>query len=243
MRAPRIYSDQSLASNSELELDKKAAHHLTRVLRRKAGDSLVLFNGDGHEYPATLTGVERNGATVTTRERVTRATESPLHTHLGISVSKGDRMDWLVQKATELGVSEITPILSQRCEVRLSGERAQKKQAHWQQVVQSACEQSMRNTVPTVHAITPLGHWLKQTDYDTALVLAPGASNIELGSLAKPARAALLVGPEGGLEDNEIAEAVAQDFSPLALGPRILRTETAPLAAISLMQFLWGDFT
>lgn len=240
MRTPRIFIEQSLSANSQLQLDKNAAHHLTRVLRRKAGDALVVFNGEGGEYPATLTEVSRNGATLALGDQQNKTVESPLYTHLGIAVSKGDRFDWLVQKATEMGVNEISPLLTQRCEVKLDAARSEKKQHHWQQIARSACEQSGRNSVPVVHAIQPLDNWLAQTN-GLRFVLAPGEAALSTIE-EKPKTVTLLVGPEGGLEEPEITAAENSGFTRLGLGPRVLRTETAPVAALSVLQWQWGDF-
>ena len=166
--------------------------------------------------------------------------DSPLRVHLGQGLSRGERMDWAIQKATELGVAEITPIVSERCEVRLKDERADKRLAHWQQVAISACEQCGRSTVPLIHPPLLLADWLAQVEADLKLVLHPVAE--PLVSHAKPTSLAFLIGPEGGLNDNEVSQAVAAHFQAARLGPRVLRTETAAAVALSVAQQLWGDF-
>lgn len=199
-----------------------------------------MFDGTGGEYPATVAEVGKRQVTVTTAEHDSREAESPLHTVLGIGVSRGERMEWVVQKATELGVNVIAPLLSERTEVKLSGERAGKKRLHWQQIAISACEQSGRNRVPQILPLQSMAQWTQQVDADARLVLHHRAEGAALASDA-PASAALLVGPEGGLSESEVTTAFDAGFNPLVLGPRVLRTETAPLAALSLLQIAWGD--
>jgi len=167
-------------------------------------------------------------------------TESPLRIHLGQGLSRGERMDWAIQKATELGVSEITPIVSERCEVRLKDERTDKRLAHWRQIAISACEQCGRSTLPVIHPPLLLAEWVKQTAAELKLVLHPVAE--PLTSHPKPGTLAFLIGPEGGLSDNEVAQAAQAGYLPARLGPRVLRTETAPVVALAVAQQLWGDF-
>jgi 16S rRNA (uracil1498-N3)-methyltransferase len=163
-----------------------------------------------------------------------------LQIHLGQGLSRGERMDWAIQKATELGVTEITPIFSDRCEVRLKDERADKRLLHWRQVAISACEQCGRSRVPVIHPPVLLAVWLKQTEAELKLVLHPVAE--PLVSHAKPATLAFLIGPEGGLSDAEVEQAKDNGFHAARLGPRVLRTETAPVVALAVAQQLWGDF-
>lgn len=241
MRSPRIYTSQSLATNTTFALDDEAAHHVARVLRMQNGESLRLFNGDGNEYTAAIASVDRKSVQVAIVDVDASDRESPLAIHLGIAISKGERMDWVIQKATELGVTEITPLISERVEVRLQGEREEKKLAHWQSVAISACEQCARNRIPAIHSPLALATWLDTVSADAKFVLHH-RSEIALDSRTdKPNSVALLIGPEGGLSDIEIALAEKKLFAPLRLGPRVLRTETAPLAALSILQFLWGD--
>jgi 16S rRNA (uracil1498-N3)-methyltransferase len=240
VRCPRIHSPQPLAAHATLELAPEASHHLAKVLRMQRGDALILFNGEGGEYPAVITEIDKRSVTVTTEQFTNSVLESALQLHLGIAMSKGDRMDWVVQKATELGVARITPLSSERVELKLQGERAEKKLAHWRGITIAACEQCGRNRLPDIGDIQTLSRWLEHTQADAKFVLHH-RTEAALDATAKPASAALLVGPEGGLSESEIAAAERQGFAPLRLGPRVLRTETAPLAAISVLQYLWGD--
>jgi len=240
MRNPRIYTQQTLSANSALALDESASHHLARVLRFQVGQTLTLFNGDGSEYAATISAIDKRNVTVSINEAVAVDRESPLAIHLGIAISKGDRMDLVIQKAVELGVTSITPLISERVEVRLQGERAEKKTQHWQGVVIAACEQCQRNRIPQLNPITPLHDWIAQVNADRKFVLHH-RSETSLGEMTKPQSVALLIGPEGGLSDLEIASAEKNNFSALRLGPRVLRTETAPLAALAILQFAFGD--
>jgi 16S rRNA (uracil1498-N3)-methyltransferase len=204
------------------------------------GDALVLFNGEGGEYPATIAAIEKRAVVVTTGQMRETVQESPLQVHLGIAMSKGERMDWIVQKATELGVARIAPLASERVELKLQGERAEKKLAHWRGIAIAACEQCGRNRLPLIDDVSSLAQWLEQTQADAKFVLHH-RTDAALDAGARPASVALLIGPEGGLSEVEIAAAERHGFAPLQLGPRVLRTETAPLAAISVMQYLWGD--
>ncbi len=241
MRNPRIYSPQTLSPNSTLALDADAAHHVSRVLRMQVGDELMLFNGDGGEYRAAIVSIDKKSVRVALRSCDNCERESPLAIHLGIAISKGERMDWVIQKATELGVAQITPLQTERIEVRLSNEREEKKLTHWQAIAIAACEQCARNRIPAIHSPISLAAWLDSVTADIKFVLHH-RSEIALESHAeKPKSIALLIGPEGGLSAAEVVLAEKKKFASLRLGPRVLRTETAPLAAISILQFLWGD--
>jgi 16S rRNA (uracil1498-N3)-methyltransferase len=240
MRTPRIFTGQTLAPDQVVELEPGPGQHVARVLRMGPGDPLVLFDGSGGEFPATLQVVDKKRVTVALGERQDREAESPLWIHLGIAVSRGDRMDWVMQKATELGVSAITPLLTERTEVRLAGERGDKKLRHWRQVTISACEQCGRNRLPLLHQPQDTDQWLQATTADCKLVLHHRAHAASLPGNA-PASLALLVGPEGGLSATEIDRAEAAGYQSLSLGPRVLRTETAPLAALAILQARWGD--
>lgn len=241
MRIPRIHTPQPLAAGQRIDLDDNAANHVARVLRMQAGEQIRLFNGDGQDYPAVLAEVGKRTVAVEIATPVPAASESPLRIHLGQTMSRGDRMDYAVQKATELGVNDITPLHSERCEVRLKGERQEKREGHWQQVAISACEQSGRAVVPNVHPIQTLADWVNSVQADLRLVLHHhSAAPLELST--PPASVALLVGPEGGLTEEEVNLARQAGFLPVAFGNRVFRTETAPVAAISILQWLWGDF-
>lgn len=240
MRIPRIFTDQPLAAQASVTLEENASRHLCQVLRMQSGDALTLFNGDGSSYQAQIEFADKKKALVRVLEATTGDAPPPLYIHLGIALSKGDRFDWVLQKATELGVSRVTPLYTQRVDVKLNRERSEKKQRHWQQVIVSACEQCGRNTLPRLDEPTALAPWLSGLEADQKWVLSPTHSDNFRGA-DQPASAALLIGPEGGLDDSEVELALRSDFKALQLGPRILRTETAPVAAISILQYRWGD--
>ncbi len=243
MREIRVFTNQPLTTGEEVTLDAMSSRHLATVLRLKSGDSISLFNGQGGEFFATVCecGSKRVTASVTHFTDIER--ESPLRIHLGIGMSRGDRMDWVIQKATEVGVTEITPLYTERTEVKLKGDRADKKLCHWQQVCISACEQAYRNRVPVIHPPITANQWLSSVEAEKKLVLHHRSQHSisELGE-QQAASAALLIGPEGGLSAEEIKRAEEHNFMPLTIGPRVLRTETAPIVSISILQSLWGDF-
>ncbi len=241
MRTPRFFTDQPLATGMEIALEPGVSRHIVAVLRLVPGSSVTLFNGAGGEYAATLSGGSPKQANILVGHFSDSDRQSPLTVHLGVALSKGDRFDWVVQKATELGVAQITPLITARTEVRLSAERQQKKCQHWRQVAISACEQSGRNRLPAIVPAVACQEWLSVAA-DVKLVLHPTSANsAPLSRSLIPVSVALLVGPEGGLTDDEVNAAQHLGFTPLRLGPRILRTETAPLAAISIVQAFWGD--
>lgn len=239
MRLSRFFVDAPL-SLGDHELPQDQAHYISRVLRMSEGDAVQLFDGSGQEFRASLLEVGKKRVVVQVSETFAGQVESPLQIHLGQGLSRGERMDWAIQKATELGVNEITPIFSDRCEVRLKDERADKRLQHWRQVAISACEQCGRSRVPVIHPPLLLADWLKQAEADLKLVLHPVAE--PLVSHAKPGSLAFLIGPEGGLTDGEVETAQGAGFHSARLGPRVLRTETAPVVALSVAQQLWGDF-
>ena len=239
MRSYRVHSQSDLKVGQSAVLDERSSHHLARVLRVKVDDAVTVFNGDGYNYYSRISAVTKTHITVDISTKENPSNESPLSTHLGLAVSKGDRFEWAIKKATELGVSSISPILSQRVDVRLSPERWQKKQDHWQQIVISACEQSGRAVVPEVQLPQPLRSWVEVAEADHKFCLHPGLNNAL--PTTPPSSVALLVGPEGGLSDDEVALASNYGFLGLNLGPRILRTETAPLVALSVIGTQWGD--
>ena len=206
----------------------------------RPGDQLVLFNGDGHEYLAELTEVAKRSATATIIRADKPARTSPLKITIGQSVSRGERMDYAVQKTTELGMSTLVPLFSERCEVKLNTERQEKRRQHWQQVAISACEQSLRCDVPDIAEPLQLSEWVKAVDADLKLVLHHHSEQ-PLGEYRTPESVALLIGPEGGLTEAEVALALEHGFKPVTFGPRVFRTETAPVAALSVLQYLWGD--
>lgn len=241
MRLTRIFVDQPLSAGSTIELHADATRHLVTVLRAKVGTEVILFNGQGGEYRATLVEPDNKKCVVFLESFNDIERESPLSIHLGIGISRGDRFDHVIQKATELGVSEVTPLYTERTEVKLKGERADKKLRHWRQIAISACEQCQRNRLPLIHQATTLFNWLENTDAEKRLVLHHRGNRALSDYQEKPKNVALLIGPEGGLSAREIEKANNRNFTHLSLGPRILRTETAPVTAIGLLQFLWGD--
>ncbi|WP_213999960.1 16S rRNA (uracil(1498)-N(3))-methyltransferase [Arsukibacterium sp.] len=240
MRIPRIYTPQSLTVNQSLQLDDDAANHVGRVLRMQAGQALQLFNGDGHNYAATITEVSKKQVSVNITDAQANPVESPLHIHLGQAISRGDRMDFAIQKAVELGVTEITPLFTERCGVKLDGERLSKRNEQWQKIAISACEQSGRSVVPTVHQAVNLDQWLGQSTNSLQLTLDPRAS-ATIKTLTVSQHIRLVIGPEGGFTDTEVAATSNAGFTGIQLGPRVLRTETAALSAISALQLQFGD--
>ncbi|MFT6491686.1 MAG: 16S rRNA (uracil1498-N3)-methyltransferase [Porticoccus sp.] len=244
MRDIRVFTDQPLTPDTEIVLEDNIAHHLTVVLRLKAGTGIVLFNGTGGEYHAILGQVTGKQTRVLITGFTETSRESPLYISLGIGLSRGDRMDWVIQKATEVGVAEITPLFTARSEVRLKGDRADKKNRHWRKIAINACEQCYRNIPPIINAPTSPDLWFQSLATDKKLVLhhrsektVTDLRNQQVNSTA------LLIGPEGGLTDAEISSSLHSGFEPLTIGPRVFRTETAPIVAITLLQSLWGDFS
>lgn len=240
MRIPRLYIDQTINTGELIELEGSSAHYLSRVLRMEAGRPLILFNGQGGEYQAEIHALSKKTVSLKINAHVLTERESPLPIHIGIGISRGERMDWVLQKATELGVTSITPLFTERTEVRLKGERLDKKQQHWQQILISACEQCQRNRLPELNSACALEDWIPQAQDGLRYVLHHRSDG---GLPDNPQRqpVSLLIGPEGGLSDDEISAAQAHQFKALTLGPRVMRTETAPIAALSVLQFLWGD--
>ncbi|QEY60479.1 16S rRNA (uracil(1498)-N(3))-methyltransferase [Pseudomonas sp. C27(2019)] len=239
MSLPRFFVAAPLALGVH-DLPEAQAHYLSRVLRMGVGAALQLFDGSGYEYRGELTSVSKKAVQVQLHERLDGLPESSLRIHLGQGLSRGERMDWAIQKATELGVAEITPLFTERCEVRLNDERAQKRLEHWQQIAISACEQCGRTRVPVIHPPQSLKEWQASVQADLKLVLHPVAQ--PLTEHKAPSTLAFLIGPEGGLTENEVNQAEQHDFQPARLGPRVLRTETAPIVALSVAQHVWGDF-
>ena len=242
MRIPRIYTPQPLAVQDSVTLERAASQHLLTVLRLKPGASLVLFDGSGREFEARLdAGDNRRARILVTAER-THHSESPLRISLAQGISRSERMDYTLQKAVELGVAEIVPVVTERSVVRLNAEHAQRKREHWQRLVISACEQSGRVHVPVVWPVLPLHQFLQESAAAFRLLLDP-AADTALTRISAPTDSGvlLLIGPEGGLSTAESGAAQAAGFAAVRLGPRILRTETASVAALSLLQGLWGD--
>ena len=252
MRNPRIYQAESFTVGQTQSLSDDAFGHTVRVLRLKEGDSITLFNGvleqdtdqpSYYEYQAKLCNVGKKKADIEIISKNVVANESPLNIHLGQGISRGERMDFTLQKSVELGVNTITPIFTERCGVKLNGERLEKKREQWQKIVISACEQSGRCTVPVVEQAIYLDDWLKQETSALKLNLHPKAQHSIMSLPIESKRVRLLIGPEGGLSDDEIMRANDAEFHDVLLGPRVLRTETAALMAITVLQCRYGDLT
>lgn len=244
MRVTRTHIAQSLSPGTQLELPEAAANHLLRVLRLKPGDALVLFNGDGFDYHARIIHAERRCTTVAVGERMAARAESPLRIVLAQGIARGEKMDWVLQKATELGVHGIVPIRTEWTEVRLDAERAERRHQHWQGVIAAACEQSGRACVPALTVAHELGTWAASLPAGSLrLALDPdGEQSLHQCPRPEPEQnVVLVVGPEGGLSGRDLATLRAAGFCGLRLGPRVLRTETAGLAALAALQALWGD--
>ncbi|MCA1768468.1 MAG: 16S rRNA (uracil(1498)-N(3))-methyltransferase [Halomonas sp.] len=243
-KAPRIHVAADFIVGGDVVLPEGPARHVARVLRLGEGAPLRLFDGSGLEASVVLVEASRKRVVVRIESIANGEGESALIVHLGQAISKGDRMDYAIQKAVELGVAAITPLYTEHGDVRLRGEREVKKLAHWQAVAISACEQCGRARVPPVHSPMALADWLAERDEALRLVLHP-ATDFEAKALLEcevaPASVALVIGPEGGLAEVEVEAARARGFAPLSLGPRILRTETAPVVALSLLQHRFGD--
>ena len=242
MRLTRVYADQPLVPDAEVLLPEDAAYHVARVLRLRAGSPLLLFDGSGADFRGEIVAVEGDKVRVLVGERSAGLRESPLAITLVQAVSRSERMDWTLQKATELGVKRIQPVLSARSVVRLDEQQAAKKLRHWQAIVAGACEQCGRSVLPEVRAPLDLSRYLAEAPREgQRLVLSPSGPASLAGLASAAARVELLIGPEGGLDDAEIEAAARAGFSPVRLGPRVLRTETAGIVALAVLQALWGD--
>ncbi len=241
MRISRLFVEHALAESSVITLETGAAHYLRNVLRLKKGFLLTVFNGKGGEYAATVAEVSRKSVSLNIGEWRDVNLESPLTIELGLSVSRGERMDVAIQKATELGVAVITPVITQHCVVKLTDERRLQRHHHWQNIVYRACEQCGRNIPPTLNVTLDLADWLNSDVALSRIIFEPGKTNT-LKTYAKPeGGVAVLIGPEGGFSEQEVTDAEHAGFSALGFGPRVVRNETAAIASIAAMQVLWGD--
>lgn len=242
MRIPRVYFPHPLKESLEVTLSGQPATHIIKVLRMKEGALLSLFNGEGGEYLCEIQLVSRSQLELLVKTFSPRDNESPLSVTLLQGVSKGERMDFVMQKSVELGVTRIVPVMMERSVVNLKGERSEKRREHWQKVVQSACEQSGRNRVPEVSSICKLPEYLASNTAELGIILQPNGA-VMIKELLEPTSRSItvLIGPEGGMSDREIALAEAARFSSVQVGPRILRTETAALTVVALLQAQWGD--
>lgn len=246
MPKTRIYQNSKFTLHDILKLSDDAFGHIVRVLRLVEGDSIALFNGtEAVQYAAKLVEVKKKHASVEILSQTLIDNESPVNIHLGQGISRGDRMDFTLQKSVELGVNKITPLFTERCGVKLSADRLAKKHEQWQKIVISACEQSGRCIVPEVAQPMHLQAWLAQETKALKLNLHPKAQHsimtLPLLTSEKEKRVRLLIGSEGGLNDDEINQANKADFQDVLLGPRVLRTETAALTAITALQCRFGD--
>ena len=243
---PRFYCDLPLTPGTILDLPEGVAHHI-QVLRLQAGDTIQLFNGDGHDYVAEVAEVHKRRATVQVHSSQAHDAELPFAVQLAQALPEGSKMDWIIEKAVELGVGSIQPLAARRSVVRLSGERAEKKRAHWQGVISAATEQCGRTRLATLEPLREFGEWVGAANLDQGrpaqrILLSPRATQ-PLGQWAReawPQPVCLLIGPEGGLAPEEEAQAVAHGALALSMGPRILRTETAGLAALAVLAAAWG---
>lgn len=236
MKNVRIYQPGLYSIGDTVELSATASQHVGTVLRMQSGEPLTLFCGDNREFPAVIATVQKKKVFVFINAAHEVNRESPRSIHLAQSISKGERMEMVIQKAVELGVSSVTPLLTTYCVVRLDNERFEKKRQQWQGIAIAACEQSGRNTLPIIHPLCTFDTYLQQCQATMKMILDPYTTNTWQDLSRQEGDIALLVGPEGGFSEEEIAQAKASKFQPLSLGPRILRTETAAIAALSVIQ-------
>jgi 16S rRNA (uracil1498-N3)-methyltransferase len=239
----RLFVSGALINGAEVELEGDRARYLGKALRMRPGDLLTVFNGEGTEWPATIMRISKGSVSLELGESFDAGTESRLKIHLVQGISRGERMEFVVQKATELGVKRITPVLSEYSMVKLNADRAEKRRDHWQKIATSACEQSGRTRLPLIDLPVPLKNWFgtKTDKVDAELILSPGAAT-PLASISAPeTKVCILIGPEGGFSDAECEDAAVAGFQAVSIGPRVLRTESAAIAALAVLQSLWGD--
>ncbi|MBV8801908.1 MAG: 16S rRNA (uracil(1498)-N(3))-methyltransferase [Gammaproteobacteria bacterium] len=242
MTIARIFQNTSLLLNDTLRLDDQASHHISRVLRSKVGDFITLFNGQGGEYRCHIIHIDKKYVTVSIKEFINPQMESSLELYLIQGISRGEKMDYTIQKAVELGVKKIIPLFTERSTVKLDKDRREKRLSHWQAIAIAACEQSGRNIIPEILLPESFENGLSSLRVDVGFVLSPHTSSpLSEFTIQSNQRVALLIGPEGGLTYQEIQRALLFKFYALSLGPRILRTETAAVAAITALQCRFGD--
>mgnify|MGYP006281893499 FL=1 len=241
MRVSRLYVAQPLNVGEQLSLNEDASHYVRTVLRLKQDQAIILFNGQGGDFAGHFTEVSRKTVRVQINEKLPRDVESPLRISLGMGISRGDRMDWAVQKAVELGVHSITPLMTERCVIKFDTEKKQQRRQHWQHIVQHAAEQSGRSVLPALQEVVHIHDWVR-TQQGLKVFLDPYAEQTLADIQPDAMHLTLLSGPEGGFSDQERQLAKAAGFIPVRMGARILRTETAVLAALAAAQSLWGDF-
>ncbi|OGT47618.1 MAG: 16S rRNA (uracil(1498)-N(3))-methyltransferase [Gammaproteobacteria bacterium RIFCSPHIGHO2_12_FULL_41_20] len=242
MPASRIFQATPFQVNTVIVLDKPASHHLMRVLRVNVGEKVTLFNGQGGEYHARIQHMDKHHVTAWVEAHIPHEVESPLRLHLAQGIARGEKMDYIIQKAVELGVHCITPLLTERCTVQLDATRREKRLAHWRSIIVSACEQCGRNQLPNIAEPEQLTAWLASVQTTMRFVLSPHVAETLPSHFPEAAKEALLlIGPEGGFSDAEMQRVYQYRFIPLNLGPRILRTETTSVAAIAVLQNRYGD--
>lgn len=241
MRLSRLFVDQALAVHDTIQLNNDSAHYLRSVLRTKKGHSVILFNGEGGEYQGEVSEISRKQVLITLSKFNDRSVESNLNITLGLGISRGERMDFSIQKSVELGINQICPLVTEHCSIQIKNDKKEKKVEHWQKISQNAAEQSSRTINPKVADITIFSDWVAE-QAGTKLFLDPFAKTSLTEIQNDTKQITLLAGPEGGFSEQEREIAIASGFTPIKLGPRILRTETAALAALTAVQTLWGDF-
>ncbi len=244
MRVSRLYVSMPLTTGQQLELNDNNSHYLRTVLRLKKMAKIVLFNGLGGEYNCTVLEISRKIVRVSINEKIECSLESPLTVLIGMGISRSDRMDMAIQKSVELGVNSITPIITQRSNIVIRADKGEQKRQHWQKIAQHAAEQSGRTIVPDICPIISYSSWIEHLFGESLRILLDPYSEIPLTQLKnRPTKVILLTGAEGGFCEQEKQLAIAQQFIPIRLGQRILRTETSSLAALAALQLLWGDFS
>lgn len=239
MRIPRIYLNQPLTVGDTIALSVEAHRHVVSVLRLREADKLILFNGQGKDFTSSLVQIDKKISRVYIEQEQTNLTTSPLSIELGLSLIKNDKLDFAIQKAVELGVSSITPLDAERSTIKLDTKRELKRQLHWQGIIQSACEQSGRSTLPTLNSVHSIPNWLS-TSTLPGIVFEPSAS-IALSTIAITDKVRIIIGPEGGFSEKELQSITQHGFHKVQMGPRILRAETAVITALTALQLLWGD--
>ena len=241
MRKHRFFVNENLEINTNINLDSDISQHISRVLRLQTSDVIYLFNDSGLEFSATIESINKNSVLVNITDVSAESYTAPLQINLGQVLSKGEKMDLIIQKATELGVHSITPLYSERSIIKPVHDRANSKLEHWQKIAIAASCQSWRNTVPEIYAAQNLSEWVEANQDPYKLLLSPHHSSQKISNLDMKNTVTILIGPEGGFSEAEVNDAMQHNFMPIALGPRILRTETAGLATIAILQAMFGD--
>ena len=241
MSLTRIFTDSRLDCNESVDLGETASHHINKVLRMKPGQKIQVFNGSGGYYDAEITAVERRAVTVIPLQHISEERESNLKITLVQGISRGRRMDYTIQKAVELGVNQIVPLFTEFSNVKLEGSRIQNRLTHWRSVIINACEQCKRTRVPGITGPVTLSDWISGDQHPLKIILDPGSGKNMREINPREPLISLISGPEGGFSETEITTAVEAGYQAIGLGPRVLRTETAAISALSAVQVLWGD--